>query len=89
MGGQACVFYGAAQVSKDVDFLRSCHFASQNCGSNLQSLSEICCVSWQICRRIAGEVGGSTVMKIIHGVNRIYLLGSKSLSVKSLAIAMH
>jgi hypothetical protein len=21
MGGQACVFYGAAQVSKDVDFL--------------------------------------------------------------------
>jgi hypothetical protein len=28
-------------------------------------------------------------MKIIHGVNRIYLLGSKSLSVKSLAIAMH
>ncbi len=21
MGGQACVFYGAAQISKDVDFL--------------------------------------------------------------------
>jgi hypothetical protein len=21
MGGQACVFYGAAQVSKDIDFL--------------------------------------------------------------------
>jgi hypothetical protein len=42
-------------------------------------LSEICCVSWQICRRIAGEVGGLGAIKIIHGVNRIYSRGSKSL----------